>query len=77
MKKIISIGLFVIMAFMIYGCSEKSAVDTTEPTTIETETGSDILDSTSSDIGEIDDLEEELNVDELDKLAEDLDDFDW
>ena len=68
MRKIIAIVFLILILVLLVGCQAKTQVEA-DDTTIKTEV--------SSDVEEIDTLDDDMDISELDDLESDLDDLDW
>ena len=74
-KKIISILLILVLStLLIVGCAKKQSVEQITEKTTDTEA---ITDDVSTQISDIDSIDEDLDDSDLDNLEEDFANIDW
>jgi len=76
-KITIIFSLIILTIFFISGCTKTAVEPTPEGQPAPGETGDDTIDEISSDISDIDVMDDDLDTNDLDNLAQDLNDLDW
>ena len=69
--------LAILTIFFIAGCSKTEIEPTPEEQPTPGETGDEAVNEISTDISDIDIMDDDLDTQDLDDLAQDLNDLDW
>ncbi len=69
--------LTILTIFFIAGCAKTEIKPETEEGPIPGETGDEAVNEISTDISDIDSMDDDLDTQDLDNLAQDLNNLDW
>ena len=76
-KITVILTLTILAMFFIAGCTQTGIEPTPEDQPATEETGDEAVNELSTDIYDIDIMDDDLDTQDLDNLAQDLNDIDW
>ncbi|GEM_PF-5631963 len=76
-KMIFMLILIIITMFFVAGCTKTAVEPTPEEQPSPEEKGDEAVNEISTDISDIEAMDDDLDIQDLDSLAQDLNDLDW